>query len=52
VLFRSRLHVWQVRAGGLDLRIEGGQFVQAGADPDLNEQLGRAIAEKLGWELP
>jgi len=47
-----RLHVWQLRAGGLDLRIEGGQVVEAGAAPDLNEQLGRAVAAQLGWTLP
>ena len=49
-----RVHAWQVRAGGLDLRIDGTQAVQAGieAGPDYNEQLGRAIAGKLGWTLP
>jgi hypothetical protein len=47
-----RLHVWQLRAGGLDLRVEGGQVVEAGAAPDLNEQLGRAVAAQLGWTLP
>lgn len=49
-----RVHAWQVRAGGMDLRIDGREVVQAavqdGRDP--NEKLGRAIAERLGWDLP
>lgn len=49
-----RVHVWQVRAGGMDLRIDGRETVRAGieAGPDPNEKLGRAIAGKLGWTLP
>jgi len=49
-----RIHAWQVRASGTDLRIDGGEVVQAGVEggPDFNEQLGRAIAGKLGWKLP
>ena len=49
-----RVHAWQVRAGGLDLRIDGREVVQTGdnSGPDPNEKLGRAIAGKLGWVLP
>jgi len=49
-----RVHAWQVRAGGLDLRIDGREVVEAGVEPgpDPNEKLGRAIAAKLGWQLP
>ena len=49
-----RIHAWQVRASGMDLRIDGAEVVQAGveAGPDPNEHLGRAIALKLGWTLP
>ena len=50
----ARVHAWQVRAGGVDLRIDGREVIQAGveAGPDPNEKLGRAIARKLGWVLP
>ena len=49
-----RVHAWQVRAGGLDLRIDGREVVRTGMDggPDPNEKLGRAIAGRLGWVLP
>jgi hypothetical protein len=49
-----RVHAWQLRAGGVDLRIDGREFVHAGieAGPDYNEKLGRSIAGKLGWALP
>ena len=49
-----RIHAWQIRAPGLDVRIDGAEIVQAGPEtgPDPNEQLGRAIAGKLGWTLP
>ena len=49
-----RVHAWQIRASGVDVRIDGTEVVQAGveAGPDPNEQLGRAIAGKLGWTLP
>jgi hypothetical protein len=50
----TRVHLWQLHTEGLDLRIDGMEVVHAGveAGPDPNEQLGRAIAEKLGWQLP
>jgi hypothetical protein len=50
----TRVHLWQLRAGNLDLRIDGTEVVHAGVEggPDLNEQLGRAIATRLGWPLP
>lgn len=50
----TRVHLWQLHADGLDLRIDGTEVVLAGveAGPDPNEHLGRAIAAKLGWELP
>jgi hypothetical protein len=50
----TRVHLWQLHTDGLDLRIDGTEVVQAGVEsgPDPNEQLGRAIAEKLGWKLP
>ena len=49
-----RVHAWQLRASGIDVRIDGREVVVAGveAGPDYNEQLGRAIAGKLGWVLP
>jgi hypothetical protein len=49
-----RVHAWQLRAGGMDLRIDGRETVHAGIEsgPDPNEKLGRAIAGKLGWTLP
>jgi hypothetical protein len=49
-----RVHAWQLRASGVDLRITGSEVVHAGveAGPDPNEQLGRAIAGRLGWTLP
>jgi hypothetical protein len=50
----TRVHLWQLHTAGLDLRIDGTEIVHAGVDsgPDANEQLGRAIAAKLGWTLP
>ena len=50
----TRVHLWQIRASGIDLRIDGTEVVHAGveAGPDANEALGRAIAAKLGWALP
>ena len=50
----TRVHLWQLHAGGVDLRIDGTEVVHAGveAGPDANEALGRAIAAKLGWVLP
>ena len=50
----TRVHLWQLHTNGLDLRIDGSEVVHADVEtgPDLNEQLGRAIAEKLGWQLP
>ena len=49
-----RVHAWQIRASGVDVRIDGTEAVQAGVEsgPDPNELLGRAIAKKLGWTLP
>ena len=50
-----RAHSWRVRASGADLRIDGAEIMLPGAEevgPDPNEQLGRAIAGKLGWSLP
>ena len=50
----TRVHLWQLHTEGLDLRIDGTEVVHAGVEtgPDPNEQLGRAIAAKLGWTLP
>ena len=50
----TRVHLWQLHTDALDLRIDGMEVVHAGveAGPDPNEQLGRAFAAKLGWELP
>jgi hypothetical protein len=50
----ARTHAWQLRAGGVDLRIDGREVVRTGMDggPDPNEKLGRAIAGRLGWVLP
>jgi|RhiMethySRZTD1v2_1073278.scaffolds.fasta_scaffold1284427_2 hypothetical protein len=50
----TRVHVWQLHTEALDLRIDGREVVHGGveAGPDANEQLGRAIAAKLGWQLP
>ena len=50
----TRVHLWSLRSGGMDIRIDGAEIVdqdvEAGHDP--NEALGRAIAVKLGWPLP
>ena len=48
------MHLWQLHTEALDLRIDGLEVVHAGgeAGPDANELLGRAIAGKLGWQLP
>ncbi len=50
----TRVHLWQLHCGGMDVRIDGRELIHAGveAGPDPNEALGRAIAAKLGWELP
>ncbi len=50
----TRVHLWQLHASGIDLRIDGTEVVHAGVEAgvDANEALGRAIAAKLGWELP
>ena len=50
----TRVHLWQLHTEALDLRIDGLEVVHAGgeAGPDANERLGRAIAGKLGWQLP
>ena len=50
----TRVHLWQLHTEALDLRIDGCEVVHTGveAGPDPNEQLGRAIAGKLGWPLP
>jgi hypothetical protein len=50
----TRVHVWQLHTEAVDLRIDGREVVTGGVEsgPDGNEQLGRAIARKLGWELP
>jgi hypothetical protein len=50
----TRVHLWQLHTENLDLRIDGTEVVHSGMEtgPDLNEQLGRAIAAKLGWQLP
>jgi hypothetical protein len=50
----TRVHLWQLHTASLDLRIDGTEVAHAGVEtgPDLNEQLGRAIAAKLGWTLP
>jgi hypothetical protein len=50
----TRVHLWNLHAESLDLRIDGTEVVHAGVEtgPDPNEQLGRAIAAKLGWQLP
>ncbi len=49
-----RVHLWQIHAGGMDIRIDGLEMVHAGVETghDPNEELGRAIALKLGWALP
>jgi hypothetical protein len=49
-----RVHLWQLSSGGMDIRIDGGEMVHAGVEAghDPNEELGRAIAAKLGWQLP
>ena len=50
----TRVHLWQLHTEALDLRIDGLEVVHTGveAGPDPNERLGRAIAGKLGWQLP
>ena len=50
----TRVHLWQLHTEGLDLRIDGTEVVHADVEtgPDLNEQLGRAVAAQLGWTLP
>ena len=50
----TRVHLWQIHTDPLDLRIDGREVVTGGVEsgPDANEQLGRAIALKLGWHLP
>ena len=50
----TRVHLWQLHTEALDLRIDGLEVVHTGgeAGPDANERLGRAIADKLGWQLP
>ncbi|HET8950993.1 MAG TPA: hypothetical protein VFN44_10800 [Solirubrobacteraceae bacterium] len=50
----TRVHLWHLHTDNLDLRIDGSEVVHAGVEtgPDLNEQLGRAVATKLGWQLP
>jgi hypothetical protein len=50
----TRVHLWQLHSEQVDLRIDGREVVHAGveAGADANEHLGRAIAGKLGWELP
>jgi hypothetical protein len=50
----TRVHLWHLHTENLDLRIDGTEVVHGGVEtgPDLNEQLGRAIAAKLGWQLP
>ena len=50
----TRVHLWQIHTDPLDLRIDGREVVTGGVEsgPDANEQLGRAIALKLGWQLP
>lgn len=49
-----RVHVWQVHAGGMDIRIDGVELVHEGIEGghEPNEALARAIAAKLGWTLP
>jgi len=49
-----RVHVWQLRAGGLELQFVGRETMHAGveATPDATEALSRSIAAKLGWVLP
>ena len=50
----TRMHLWQLHTEAVDLRIDGREVVHGGveAGPDQNERLGRAIAGKLGWQLP
>ena len=50
----TRVHLWQLHTEAFDLRIDGTEVVHAGVEvgPDANEALGRAIAGKLGWQLP
>ena len=50
----TRVHVWQLHTDAADLRIDGREVVHGGVESaaDANEQLGRAIASKLGWDLP
>jgi hypothetical protein len=50
----TRVHLWHLHTESLDLRIDGTEVVHADVEtgPDPNEQLGRAIAAKLGWQLP
>ncbi len=49
-----RAHLWQLSSGGMDIRIDGLEMVHQGVESghDPNEELGRAIAVKLGWHLP
>jgi hypothetical protein len=51
---QTRVHTWQLRAGGLELQFVGSEAIHGGveAGPDANEALSRAIASKLGWVLP
>ena len=48
------MHLWQLHTEALDVRIDGTEVVVSGMEsgPDANEALGRAIAGKLGWQLP
>ena len=53
----TQVRLWQLRAGGIVLQLEGSEVVQGASRaelgrPDANEALGRLIAAKLGWRLP
>ncbi|MEA2310136.1 MAG: hypothetical protein QOE28_104 [Solirubrobacteraceae bacterium] len=49
-----RVHSWQLRTPAVELTFDGRQTLQGGLEggADANEDLGRAVAAKLGWTLP
>lgn len=52
-----RVRTWRFWASGRELALTGTEVVQGGPPaelgrPDANERLGRAVAAKLGWQLP
>ena len=51
----TRVHLWQLHTEGLDLRIDGTEVVHRGRRDRSRTPTrcsGRAIAGKLGWQLP